>query len=193
MGIPFAVNVRQQFELKTAFTSTGTLKARGYYKLRGGLRAGYRDGKFSLGGPSGFNAQETILPSLNGVAIGVTGLVMTHQVNVIVGIGQAGFVAGPYVFLNSSVGVTRGSSIANFSVPMPIPSAATVCKQESVSMGVGAGVGYRIPQPVTDAINAVLRALQIREEIKGFGGIETKPVVLVKAGWYTPKLEICGG
>jgi len=62
-----------------------------------------------------------------------------------------------------------------------------------VSMGVGAGVGYRIPQPVTDAINAVLRALHIREEIKGSGGIETKPVVLVKAGWYTPKLEICGG
>jgi hypothetical protein len=182
MGVPFAVNVRQIFELKTAFTSTGTFKARGYYTFRGGMRAGYRDGRFSMGGPSGFSPKETLLPSMEGVAFGVTGLVMTHHANVIVGVGVAGFVAGPYVFLNSSIALTRGSSLG-----------IIMCNQESLSMAVGAGVGYNIPQPVTAAINSILRALNIRQEIQGSGGVQTKPMMIVQKGWYAPAVKACAG
>jgi hypothetical protein len=182
MGVPFAVNVRQIFELKTAFTSTGTFKGRGYYTFTGGLHAGYRDGQFSLGGPTGFSGKETLLTSMKGVAFGVTGLVMTHHANVIVGVGLAGFVAGPYVFVNSSVALTRGSSLGMI-----------MCNQESFSMAVGAGVGYNIPQPVTSAINSILRALNIREEIQGSGGIQTKPMMIVSKGWYHPAVQACGG
>ena len=191
--VPLAVHARQQFLLKTAFTSTGTLKARGHYKLQGSMRAGYRNGSWELGGPTGFSAQETLLPSIQGVAVGVTGMVLTHQLNVIAGVGAAGFVAGPYAFLNSSVTAARGSSIG-FDAGHGVLGHGTVCRQESVSMGVGAGVGYQIPRPVTSAINAVLRALHIREEIKGSGGFETKPQVLVSQGWYSPKdATWCGG
>jgi hypothetical protein len=168
-GVPFAVTVRQIFQLKTAFTSTGVLKANGVYQLTGGFRAGYSGGQFSLTGPGGFGAKETLLPVMNGVAVGVTGMVMTHHINVIVGLGSAGFVAGPYVYLNSSVAVTRGSSIPNFHV-----------------------VGYTMPAPVTAAINSILRALHIKEEIKGSGGIETNPKMIAQAGWYAPKMDICG-
>ena len=180
-GLPLALTVRQQFQLRTAFTSSGALKARGYYTLKGGVRAGYRDGKFSVGGPTGFDAKYTLLPSLTGVAMGATGMILTHQLNVIVGLGAAGFVTGPYAYLNSNVSATHGSSIG-----------AVVCRQEHVAMGVGAGVGYHMPEPVVDAINAVLRALHIREQIKGSGGIETKPVVLVQKGWKHPALGGCG-
>jgi hypothetical protein len=180
-GVPLAVNVRQQFLLRTVFTSTGSLKARGYYTLKGGIRAGYRDGKFSVSGPTGFDARETLLPSIQGAAIGVTGMVMTHHLNVIVGVGGWGFVTGPYSFLNSSVTATRGSSIG-----------MVVCRQESVSMGVGAGVGYQMPEPVTSAINAILRTLHISEQIKSSGGVQTNPVVLVSKGWKYPALQICG-
>lgn len=179
-GVPFAVNVRQKFLLKTMFTSTGALKARGYYTLKGGVRAGYRDGKFSVGGPTGFGAQETLLPSLEGVAMGPTGMVMTHQVSVIVGLGAFGFVTGPYAYLNSSVAATKGSSIG-----------AVICRQESVSMGLGAGVGYQMPEQVTNAINAVLSVLGIRERIQSSGGIQTKPTLIVQKGWYHPGREFC--
>lgn len=191
-GVPFAVTVRQIFQLKTAFTSTGVLKANGVYELTGGFRAGYSNGQFTLTGPGGFGAKERLLPVMNGVAVGVTGMVMTHHINVIVGLGSAGFVAGPYVYLNSSVAVTRGSSIPNFHVGAPVLQAATVCQQESVSMAVGAGVGYSMPEPVRNVINSVLRALHIKEEIKGSGGIETDPKMIARAGWYAPKLDICG-
>lgn len=39
-GVPFAVNVRQIFQLQTVFTSTGTIKAGVYYKLKGRHHAG---------------------------------------------------------------------------------------------------------------------------------------------------------
>lgn len=185
MGVPFAVTVRQVFQLQTAFTSTGALKARAYYKLKGALRTGYRDGRWSLGGPTGVTPVENLdnlLLSTQGVAIGVTGMVMTHQASVMVGIGAFGFLTGPYGFLNSSVTVTRGSSIG-----------IIICKQATLSMGVGAGVGYMIPEPVTRAINSILRALNIREEIKSSGGLETKPAIIVDIGRYHPAVEACGG
>ena len=190
-GVPFAVTVRQIFQLKTAFTSTGVLKANGVYELTGGFRAGYADKQFTLTGPGGFAAKETLLPVMNGVAVGVTGMVMTHHINVIVGLGSAGFVAGPYVYLNSSVAVTRGSSIANFRAGAPVLQASTVCQQESVSMAVGAGVGYTMPEPVKEVINSILRALHIKKEIKGSGGIETQPKMIAQAGWYSPVMDIC--
>lgn len=189
MGVPFAVNVRQIFQLQTVFTSTGTIKARVYYKLKGSLRVGYRNGQWGMAGPSGVTPVENLdnlLLSTQGVAIGVTGMVMTHHANVMVGIGAFGFLTGPYGFLNSSVTVTRGSSIG-------LLQGALTCKQATLSMGVGAGVGYRIPEPVTGAINSILRALNVREQIQGSGGLQTDPVIIVKMGRYHPAVEACGG
>ena len=181
-GLPLAVNVRQQFLLKTAFTSAGTLNARGNYAVTGALRMGYRDKKFTITGPTGFDAKETLLPSIQGVAIGTTGMVMTHHVSVIVGIGSLGFVAGPYAYLNSGVTATRSSSVGLLN-----------CRWETVSSGAGAGVGYQMPEPVTKAINAFLSALNIKKQIKGSGGIESKQVTLVNRGWYHPPVHLCKG
>ena len=190
MGVPFAVNVRQVFELKSAFTSTGALKGRIYYTLQGGLRVGCRDGSWSMAGPTGLTPKENLenlLLSMEGAAFGVTGLVMLHQVKVIVGIGTAGFVAGPYGFLNSSIAVMRDSSIR------PLLQGPLTCKQATLSMALGAGVGYVIPQAVTRAINSILRALNIKEELKDSGGFQTKPVMLVKTSYYHPAVQACRG
>jgi hypothetical protein len=188
MGIPLAVTVRQIYELKTAFTSTGNLHGRVFYELKGGLRVAYENGKWSMSGPAGVTPKvslDHLTMSLQGAAFGVTGLVMTHQVNVIVGVGAAGFVAGPYGFLNSSVAVTRGSGIGLLQGPL-------TCKQATLAMGLGAGVGYVIPEPVKDAINSILRGLHIREQIEGSGGFQTNPIILVSLGSYHPAVEACG-
>jgi hypothetical protein len=192
-GVPLAASLRQQFLLNTAFTSSGSMKARGHYTLQGGFGAGYTNGAWGVGGPTGINTKETLLPSIDGAAIGLTGLVMTHQLNVIVGVGAAGFVAGPYAFLNSSVSATRGPSVG-FDAGQGVLGHETVCRRETVAMGIGAGVGYQIPRPVTNAINAFLRALNIRQEIQGSGGIQTAPQTLVNAGWFSPpETTWCGG
>ena len=182
MGVPFSANIRQIFKLQTVFTSTGTLRARAYYTLKGGVSAEYQNGHFNISGPTYPSPKETLIPSIQGAATGVTGIVMIHHLNVIVGIGTAGFAAGPYVYLNSGVTAVNGSNLG-----------IIICKQETLDMYAGAGVGYRIPQPVTDAINSILRALNIREKLVGSGGIETKPIQVVHSGWYAPKVKACSG
>jgi len=46
---------------------------------------------------------------------------------------------------------------------------------------------------VASAINAILRALHIQQEIKSEGGIESAPHGLVKMGRYAPSVEACQG
>jgi len=182
MGVPFAVNVRQTFILKTAFSAkNGTLRARGNYNLSGGLSIGFRDGKFSAGAPTGLTTKESLLRSANGVSFGPMGLVMVHQAKVIVGIGAFGFATGPYVALNSSVAVSHGSSIG-----------LVVCKGATLSMALDGGVGYAMPQGVTRAINSILRALNINHEVHGSGGFSMTTQRLLNTTSVSPKVPLCG-
>jgi hypothetical protein len=185
LGIPFALHVRQAFRVQTAFASTGAVKARGYYALTGGMRAEYnsRD-KFKLSGPKGFETKEVLLPSLDGAVFGPAGLVLVHHVNVMIGVGVAGFVAGPYVYENNGFTITQGSALGRPLIPE--------CRRETISMAVGAGVGYRIPPAVVAFINDILSVFRITAQIKDAGGIETKPAMLVNTGWYWPKIKDCG-
>ena len=184
LGVPFAVHVRQVFRVQTAFASTGAVKAHGFYQLSGGIRAEYSGGKFSVGGPTGFGKTETLLPNLSGAAFGPVGIVFTHQVNVMVGVGVAGFVAGPYVYDNNSITAAKGSALSRPLTPE--------CRRETVAMAVGAGVGYRIPPVVAKVINSILQFFKITAHINDSGGVATDPVRLVDTGWYWPKMQDCG-
>ena len=185
LGVPFAVHVRQAFRLQTAFASTGTVKAHGFYELSGGIRAEYSGGKFSVDGPKGLGKTEILLPNLNGAVFGPAGIVFTHQVNIMVGVGVAGFVAGPYVYDNTSITAAKGSALSRPLTPE--------CRRETVVMAVGAGVGYRIPAVVAKVINSILNFFKITAQIKDSGGVSTNPVTLVNTGWYWPKMQDCGG
>lgn len=184
LGVPFAVHVRQAFRLQTAFASTGTVKAHGFYQLSGGIRAEYSGGKFSVGGPEGLGKTETLLPNLKGALFGPAGIVFTHQVNVMVGVGVAGFVAGPFVYDNNSITAAKGSALSRPATPE--------CRRETVAMAVGAGVGYRIPPVVAKVINSILSFFKITAQINDAGGVSTDPVMLVNTGWYWPKMQACG-
>jgi hypothetical protein len=50
--------------------------------------------------------------------------------------------------------------------------AAIKCKNATISVQMGAGLGYSIPQPVVSAINFILQKLNIGA-ISGSGGSET--------------------
>ncbi|HKP30421.1 MAG TPA: hypothetical protein VJU15_13500, partial [Gemmatimonadales bacterium] len=102
-----------------------------------------------------------------------------------VGIGVAGFSTGPYGFLNTSVSITRGSDAGILTGPL-------ACRQGSIAMGLGAGVGYSMPAVVTDAINAILRALNINKKVEPFAGLQTPNKVILNIGRKFPGVEACG-
>ncbi len=171
MAVPFAVTVRQQFIIKTAFSGTSGLSATGDYSFSGSFEAGYQNGSFKVSGPTGFSAKESLLKSASGVALAPIGLVLSHQTRVIVGIGAFGFVTGPFFGFNSSVGVSQSGATSAMLLN---------CKQATLTVSLVAGVGYSIPQPVTNAINFILRKLNL-SEIKGYGGLDTPAVTLINS------------
>jgi hypothetical protein len=178
---PFAINVRQAFIVNTAFGGKGSLTATGNYLLEGSFRIGFRDGSLSVGKPTRFSERSNPADSIQGVSLGTTGLVLTHSVKVIVGVGAFGFATGPFVRLNSAIGISRDSDL------MKIRD----CHASTFRSSLGVGIGYVMPKLVTSAINFFLRALNI-EEITGEGGIETAPAVLVDSYTVRPKLKACG-
>jgi hypothetical protein len=179
---PLAVSFHQSFLLNTAFSAKqSSLSFTGDYAFSGSLRAGYRDGRFGVAGPSGLRVKRSILQSSNGVSLGVTGFVIAHSLRVTVGIGGFGFAVGPYVSLTSAVGVTDGSDLG-----------IVKCKGATLDLDLGYGIGYVMPEGVVRIINTVLAALNAGQ-IRPTGG--TKPVTqrLATLQGYAPQVNVCKG
>jgi len=60
------------------------------------------------------------------------------------------------------------------------------CRESTVVVGMSGGIGYLIPKPITDAINFILGALQIRYRVDSFGGVESKPMTIVNSTTTLP-------
>jgi hypothetical protein len=182
-GIPFAVTVRQQFIIKTALgVRNTTLTATGDYTFHGSFKVGYSKPKWGVFGPTGFSAKQSLLQTLGGVSLGASGLVMIHQLKIIAGLGAVGFVAGPYFAFNSSVGVTRASDIGMLN-----------CREATLRVSLEGGVGYAIPRPVTDAINFLLRTLNIKYVVNGEGGLSSDPQTIIESSGQAPPSKACTG
>jgi len=183
LGVPFAVTMRQQFLVTTAFgVRDTTLSAVGDFTFTGGFKAGYINGKWDIAGPSQFAVKKNLVENVSGVSLAPAGLTMSHQLKVIVGVGAAGFVAGPFFGFNSTIGITRTSD-----------AGMVKCNQATLIVGLIGGVGYVIPRPVTNAINAVLRALNIKYQILGEGGFSSDPMTIVNKTTHAPASRACGG
>jgi hypothetical protein len=179
---PLAVSFHQSFLLNTAFSAKqSSLSFTGDYAFSGSLRAGYRDGRFGVAGPSGLQVRRSILQSSTGVSLGVTGFVVAHSLRVTVGIGGFGFAVGPYVSLTSAVGVTDGSDLG-----------IVKCKGATLDLDLGYGIGYVMPEGVVRIINTVLAALNAGQ-IRSTGG--TKPITrrLATLQGYAPQVNVCKG
>ena len=94
----------------------------------------------------------------------VTGIVFGMEGRIIVGIGAFGFVTGPYLGYAAIVGLTRGSDQAKMLV-------GVTCRGTILDLTMNVGVGYQMPQPVTKAINSILKTLNLAP-IQGSGGLK---------------------
>jgi hypothetical protein len=84
------------------------------------------------------------------------------------------------VGLLTALGVTQGSTVGLIQ-----------CKGGTLDSSLTGGVGYSIPQPVTDAINFVLRALNVNQ-IKSQGGLQAGALRLFH-GSEEPTTKLCAG
>lgn len=176
--VPLSVKIQQEFSVRTGFGSTGALSARGGFGLDGAFEVGIIKGKFELFGP-GFGAYDSFLRSTQGVTLAPAGLTLGHQVRVMVGLGVAGFAAGPYVGLRSSVAIREGSAIG-----------LVHCRGASLAVNLIGGVGYSLPGLVVRAVNAVLSLFNLAP-IKGSGGVNVADKQIFNRTEEASQSKIC--
>ena len=162
-GVPFAVTFRQTMVLTTSFTAqNGLINSTGDYGFGGSFTMGLHDGSWGIGGPTSLSTKQNLLASVGGASFGVNGLTFAYGGKVIVGIGAFGFVTGPYMGYNTVVGTEKGSSMM---------VASPSCRRAILDMSMRVGVGYMIPQVVTNAINFILTRLNVTP-IQSSAGVE---------------------
>jgi hypothetical protein len=175
LAVPLSVVIRQTLRVETIFSAqTGTLEATGEYVFTGDFKAGKENGgEWSAQGPMGVTTKQNLANTLTGVSMGVNGLVFAYGAKVIVGMGAFGFVTGPYVGYNTVVGVNKSPDL-----PGALP-----CGSGTLNTSLRYGVGYQIPQVVTDVINVFMHALGVRE-INSEGGYEKEDKLIDKTDYY---------
>ena len=149
---PLTITIRQTLLFKSAFGARkATIGASGDFTFNGGFGVEYANGGLRLTGPLGFSGTHDFVNSINGVSLGVNGFTAGYQLRMVVGIGAFGFAAGPSFTFVTRMGITNTAA-----------EAAVACKFGTLNVQMGVGVGYSLPQVVTDAINFILSKLNIK-------------------------------
>src|SRR5581483_7315166 len=147
------------------------LSATGNYSFTGSFAIGVINKQWTVSGPTNFDATQNLMQGTEGVSLGAEGVDLTDEIKVIAGIGAHGFVAGPYFRVTPAIGVFKGSSAGMIE-----------CKEATIDVKLSAGVGYLIPKVVTNVINSILKALNIKYRIDGEGSLRAgDPLILYNA------------
>lgn len=181
--VPMSVLIRHSFDVSTAFSAKdGKIAGEGDYSIEGSIGMLFSTGGgFTPIGPNGLVVKKSMLQSLKGVSVGVTGIVLGYKVRVMFGVGAFGFAVGPFAQISASVGATRGSDLSG-NIPR--------CYGVTITLGVGGGIGYNIPQKITDGINAVLSLFNIKYQIAPQAGPSFIVPVLTRSA-VDPKVKLC--
>ena len=148
--VPFAATFHQSLLVQTLFTAKqGTLTAKADYSLGGTITAGIVNGAPVAKAPLMIGTNTGLASELNGVSLGVNGLVLGYGGKLIVGLGSFGLIVGPYASINTSAGITRGSDLATGLV-------AYTCRSATFDLSLKYGLGFAIPSWSAKAVNIFL-------------------------------------
>lgn len=139
----FPVTLKQKFRLlvQTAFTAkNGNMSAGGYWRLDGPL--GY-DGE-TLMTPT-MTTEKSIIESIQGVSVGVNGVVVAAEFRFSAGIGLPVASAGPYAAIVASTGLVNGSSLG-----------IVQCRQATLVLTLRGGVGISVSTWVSNRLGVLL-------------------------------------
>ncbi len=143
--IPFSITFNQAFDINTGFSAKNSiLDATGDYDFNGGLSAGIEKGSWVLSHPTSVTAVTDIARSEKGISVGINSLVMSAILRTMAGLGTLGFNTGVYIDVRFTGTVLRA------------PDIGFPCGAGTIEAYIDSGVGYAIPQWVTDAINVFL-------------------------------------
>jgi hypothetical protein len=143
--IPFSITFDQAFEISTGFSAkTSILNSTGDYNFNGGISAGLYNGSWYLSHPTSVSAQTDIGRDIKGISVGINSLVMSAMVRTMAGLGALGFNTGVYVQVRFTGTVLRA------------PDIGFPCGAGTIAAFLDSGVGYAIPEWVTQAINLFL-------------------------------------
>lgn len=185
-GIGLGVSLQHRILVNTAFSAQKSwFNSRGQWDLSGTLSMHYENGDFRPPAELKItHTHESVVQNMKHVSFGVSAMVLTHQIRLMVGLGAGGFRAGPFLACNSSLALARGSNLAQ-------PLQPHVCRVASLAMGLGTGLGYEIPGFVAEALNFFLRALRINE-VKPSGGVMSPVYPLLRpTTHYLPANDFC--
>jgi hypothetical protein len=150
IGIPFSATFHQSVLINTLFTAKqGVVNASGAYRIGGAIKAGIINGQPAAGAPVFMSITNNLANSVSGASLGVNGLVLGYGGKLIVGLGAWGLVVGPYLSVNTSIGITRGSDTQ-------VPIVGYTCRTADLNIWLDYGVGYAIPNTVVKALNTFL-------------------------------------
>ncbi len=166
-GVPFSVTFDTMLDISTGFSAkTSVLKAVGNYSFGGGLWAGLKNGKWSVGAASELKAVTDLGQTTVGASVGINSIILSAAIRVMVGIGAFGFNTGVYVQLRFGGTILRA------------PDIGFPCRQSTVEAFLDFGIGYSLPKFLVDVVNAILSVFT-SYQLERVGTIaETKPVRL---------------
>jgi hypothetical protein len=171
LGLPLVISIRQRYMIETAFSSrNGTLEARG------------RWGISDVTGKPELQVKESILESLHGVGIGVSGVALAVAFVAGVGVGTPVASAGPYGKVVVAQGLTLGSVLA-----LPLVR----CKGASLTVSVGGGIGLSLGNGTWDALTHTLQkaGLPLGLDFKLWEHMET----IFSRDQTIPDVPVCRG
>lgn len=175
LGLPFTLTAQQEIQITTAFSSRdGNITARGEYLVGGELGFGYRNGSWGVRALSAPTMSASLLDSIDGINVGVQGIVLAFKTTFTIGVGAFGFMTGLKAGLVVSAGVTIGSDLADFAPHKPVDGTKIKCRGATLAVDATYSVGYTVPAFVASVINFFMKPLGVRP-IQRSGGIPSPP------------------
>ena len=169
-GEPLVFTTTFKFIVETALGGKNTtLVGAGQWALTGGI--GIVDGALSL--PK-LTVVKSIMDSITGISIGVSGIVLAYEAKFMFGLGIPGASAGPYSKLVLSLGITNGSALG-----APLARCVGATLDGKVGMGLGVNLSSEAKKALEKLLPKLvtfeLEALERQESF--FHGSQTLPDV----------------
>ncbi|CAN5347174.1 hypothetical protein BH11PSE14_BH11PSE14_08950 [soil metagenome] len=151
-GVPLMCQVKFKFLIETALGGkNATLSASSRFNMNGAL--GGQGGKVIT--PTA-TEKGSIVDSIKGVSLGVSGLVFTFETRFMTGVGVPAFFTGPYAKFIAATGVTHASSL-NMGLMQD-------CHATTVKFDAGVGWGFQIPLPQVTVLKSLLKGGKFESE-----------------------------
>jgi hypothetical protein len=172
-GEPLVFSNKWKFAVSTALGGKNTtLKAEGEWAIKGDI--GIEGGNLLL--PK-LSTTRSILDSISGISIGVSGLAFAVESKVQFGIGIPAAFAGPYAKVIIDLGVTNGSAFG---------ASLARCVGATLDGRIGGGFGLSLSSAAVDALKKLLPKAKIELEAEHTESFFSKSQTL-------PDVPLCTG